>query len=224
MPASVIIGRPAQYARSLRHAALVRSLLAVVAIVVGAVAVVAGIMHGFNLALLLPGLCLAAGGYFFYVKAYSSIKRTSAGIRAEDRVARVLNQAGAYHVAHGALLGAGGDADHIILGPSAVVVETKHGRGNVRYEQGHVIAGVRRIPKDPVGQVRRQAAALSRLTACHVTAIICIPDMTNSPIIIGSHHNQVTICSLADLAHLVKISSVHLSPEQSEKIVSHLKF
>jgi hypothetical protein len=102
-------------------------------------------------------------------------------------------------VLHSVDLSAGGDADHIVLGPMCAVVETKYAKGVVKPVKGGLTASGKRIPRDPVSQARRQAAALRRVSGVWTEAVVCVTGMTNKPFVEGG----VTVCSLDDLPRIV---------------------
>ena len=108
-------------------------------------------------------------------------KRYAIGGKSERVVAGAIRRADPVAVVHGALLGAGGDADHVVLGPAVAVVETKTGFGKVLEVDGGLQAGRRRIPKDPVAQVERQAHALGRLLGIEASSVVCVTKMVNRP-------------------------------------------
>jgi hypothetical protein len=135
------------------------------------------------------------GAGLFTREAWGRAQRASVGATSEERVAVVLERTGAAVVMHGVLLGAGGDADHVVLGPVAAVVETKTGRGQVSVAGDEITAGRRTIPGAPLRQARRQARALKERTGWFTEAVVCIPDMVNGPVRTGNG----VVCSLADL-------------------------
>jgi hypothetical protein len=120
-------------------------------------------------------------------------------MRSERRVGRVLEACGATLVAHGAMLGAGGDADHLVAGPGLVVVETKTGRGQVTATEAGLRVRGRQMPGDPVAQALRQAEALGRLAGVRAAAVVCVTDMEQGPFI----RRGVTVRSLRDLPRVV---------------------
>lgn len=148
------------------------------------------------------------------------IRRSKAaiGARSERRVAREIEHLGCSAVIHGALLGAGGDADHIVVGPALAVIETKTGRGNVAWSDGRLLAGRRAIPGNPVAQVRRQAAALGRRAGVRPMAVVCVPDMEGRPFMV----DEVTVCSLASLSAVLRAAPTVLDPSGAERVVAAL--
>lgn len=156
---------------------------------------------------LIPAV-LAAGAGIKAHAVWGAVGRALVGRRSERRVARAIGRCGATAVVHGALIGAGGDADHIVLGPSVALVETKTGGGVVHVDgNGRLVtlhsgprgAHRRTIPGDPLGQAKRQADQLSRLARHPAHAVVCIPDMTNAPFRAG----LVVVTSLRDLPKLL---------------------
>jgi flagellin-like protein len=215
---TVVLGSPGAHARSLAFKALGRAALLsalIVALVVagfalGALSVFAsdrGVSEVVGALLLLAAVVVG----FSVSNSWASMRKAEIGWRSEKRVASVLDRCGAAAVVHGALLGAGGDVDHMVLGPVAVAVETKTGGGRVRIEHGRVVAGRRTVPGDPVAQARRQAVALGRALGVRTSAVVCLPDMSNRPFKSG----DVAVCSLNDLAAVIAAQPHQLSPDQA---------
>ena len=127
--------------------------------------------------------------------------RATRGAASEVTVGRVLERSRLGVVLHGVDLNAGGDADHVLIGDVAVVIETKTGRGEVRYSpRDGMTAGTHRIPGDPVRQAQRQAAALHRRIGVWTTAIVCVTDMTNAPF----REGETIVLSRDDLVSAIK--------------------
>jgi hypothetical protein len=137
--------------------------------------------------------------YCGYKSGRHAYGRASIGASSERRVAKHLAASGVSVVLNGAMIGAGGDADHIVLGPSLLVVETKTGYGAVRYASSTLYAGSRAIPGDPVAQVNRQARTLGRQLGSYINAVVCVVDMVGPPFTVG----RTTICSLGDLIPVI---------------------
>jgi len=144
--------------------------------------------------------------------------RLSAGASAEKAVAKCLSSQRIKHVLHSVDLSAGGDADHIILGPVCAVIETKYAKGNVASVQGGLTAAGRRLPRDPVAQARRQAAALRRVSGVWSEAVVCMTGMTNRPFKDG----DVVVCSLKDLPGVIDSLSRPLSGNEADRVASLL--
>ncbi len=91
--------------------------------------------------------------------ATSMIERIEQGRAAEVAVARRLRRLGpSYRVIHDLVLPTGGDADHIVVGPSGVfVIETKSYNGKVRLLGDSIAIDGFRPRRDPISQVRRVA-------------------------------------------------------------------
>lgn len=203
-------GVPSAYARTLaaRHRTHV----------VGASLVAIGlVLAGVSLHALL-WIVLPVAGLFYYVQGErQQLAKASVGVRSEVRVARVLGNRDYEAVMHGMLLGAGGDCDHVVAGPVLCAIETKTGHGTVSYRDGVMTASGRRIPKDPVAQVVRQARALHRLTAHPVFAVVCVVDMTNGPFLANFESTSVVVCSLAALTSVIEQSPRVLGPGEATR-------
>jgi hypothetical protein len=143
-----------------------------------------------------------------------SSKRAMRGAQSERTVGRTLERAKLGHVLHGLDLGAGGDADHMLIGHVLAVIETKTGRGEVRYKDGSMSAGSRTIPGDPVRQAQRQAAASRRHTGLWTNAIVCVPGMTNHPFRAGD--GETIVCSEQDLAAVLRSLPQRLSATEAD--------
>jgi len=144
--------------------------------------------------------------------------RLSAGASAEKAVAESLASLRIKHVLHSVDLSAGGDADHIILGPVCAVIETKYAKGNVTSVPGGLAASGRKLPRDPVSQARRQAAALRRVSGVWSEAVVCMTGMTNKPFKDG----DVIVCSLKDLPGVIDTLSRPLSGGDADRVASLL--
>jgi hypothetical protein len=189
-----VYGTPARHARRLRWQAQLQTLGAASIAAAGVLALLTGTVLPAPAA----AACIVGGGAF----AQPSRRRwlqAAAGIRSEDRVARILSRSGAVAVVHGAdLAPAGrsrGDVDHVVLGPVAAAVETKTGQGKVRVRGEQLQVGRRTLPGRPLHQARIHARQLERHTGTSATAVLCVVDMVGRPVTVG----DVTVCSLADL-------------------------
>jgi len=191
----LVRGVPAVHARRLARRALSR--LAVLGGVVVLVALLGWLSAGTSLfapvaVVGLPVALVAALGVRRFNVEYL---KASTGVRAEDRVARVLGRSSLAAVVHGALLDRG-DVDHVVLGPPLAVIETKHGRGPVSFDRdGMLRVGGRRLPRDPVAQARANASRLSGRLNRPVDAVVVVVDST-SP---ASRRDGVWVCSLGEL-------------------------
>jgi hypothetical protein len=183
----LVLGTTAVYARTLASRALTR-----IVAIFGALLMLVGLTLMIALhrnALLLPylvlavpaGLVLAAGLQRFNVE----YQKARAGIRAEARTARRLNQCGVHAVVHGVLLGHG-DIDHVVLGPCIAAVETKHGRGVLSVDSsGVLLVAGRRLKRDPIAQSRQAAERLTRHLGRRAYAVVVIVDAEGAPVKIG---------------------------------------
>jgi hypothetical protein len=144
--------------------------------------------------------------------------RASVGGHNEARVAKVLNTLGAGGVINSALLGAGGDADHVLVGPWLAVIETKTGYGPVTAVGSTLVAGERTIPGDPVSQAKRQAAAVGRASKQYCDAVVCISDATTPTFV----DRGVTVCSLDALPEVIKSLRRRLDPSEAHHILDDL--
>lgn len=166
-------------------------------------------------------ILLAFVAVFCYMRLRSlsaRVGRMAAGASAEKDVAKVLSRAGIRHVLHSVDLSAGGDADHVLLGPVCAVVETKYAKGEVKTVSGGLSASGRKLPRNPVSQVRRQAAALRKVSGVWTEAIVCVTGMTNKPF----KENDVTICSLGDLYAVISSLPKTLSTPDADRVAARL--
>jgi hypothetical protein len=190
-------GSPGSHAVSMARTAMLRAGVFTGGVLAAGLAAV-GTATVDGVPLLIPGACAGAGlAAAVHVRAtWRKAERAFVGAKSERLVGAAIVKAEPDVVIHGAMLGVGGDCDHVVLGPVVVAVETKTGYGNVRVgADGALYAGSRRIPGDPLAQVRRQAGALARRVSLQAESVVCIPKMTNRPFT----HGGVTVCSAADL-------------------------
>lgn len=138
---------------------------------------------------------------------WGAAKAASVGAASERRVARELRALKPVALLHSVDLRAGGDADHLLLGPWVATVETKTGAGLVRYTDGKLYVGNRPLKGDPLAQCRRQARAARDEVGSFCDAIVCVVDMENRPFT----QNHVTVCSLRDLPGVVRSLATRVS-------------
>jgi hypothetical protein len=210
-----VSGTPGAHASALGRQHLLRSAAGAAAAIAGCLA---AFLVGVNVGALFP-LLAAAGAAAYANHCWQNAQRAWVGARSEKRVAKVVNDLGARTVVHGALLGAGGDADHLVVGPILAVIETKTGRGKVKTRNGHLTVGGRQMPGDPIEQARRQAAAASKRARRNATPIVCVVDMTGRPMSIAG----VTVCSLGDLPKVLKGLPRPVDPPAHDRLISSLK-
>ncbi len=217
-----VYGKPALHAKNLYRVASLRAIAAwsIAVLVMVSINELGGIESftkrggsSFSITLLIIFAIVAVN---IARKAHVNAHKAKAGIDAENQVAKALRNVPAAAVIHGALLGKGGDADHIVLGPMAALIETKHGRGEVSVNASQVFAGRKKLPKDPIGQANRQAAALrKKIKGRYVQSILCVTQMSNSPF----QHNGVIVCSIKDLPSVLRTVQNHdISAEEANKI------
>jgi hypothetical protein len=218
--ATLELGRPADHARGLARAALLRA--GTLSAVAGAIAALAAhLLAPDELAALRPALVAAVAAASLMFRAVGGpFYRARAGIRSEVRVARALRRCNAAAVVHGALLGArGGDADHIVLGSICALVETKTGRGRVTVTaSGRVRAGGRWMPKAPVTQATRQAEKVSRATGLACTPIVCVVDMQGRP----QHVGAAIVCSVSHLPEVLASLPAVVGPHGARSLAKRL--
>lgn len=162
---------------------------------------------------------LAVVGGLSAKSMWRSVSRAERGAGSERRVATILERLKLGTVLHNVDLSSGGDADHVIVYDALVVVETKTGRGEVRYTPGALYAGSHRVPGDPVRQANRQAAAVRRLTGVWTTAVVCVPDMTNAPF----RHDETIICSALSLPGVLKSLPRRLDEDTKARVEAALR-
>jgi hypothetical protein len=136
------------------------------------------------------------------------------GANNESRVARVLSKMNTDYLINSAMLGAGGDADHVLLGPCLAVIETKSGHGPLIVRAHSLISGTKVIPGDPVSQVKRQAAALGKIAGTYCDAIVCVADTTTPPQI----DRGVILCSLSQLQGVIAALPERLSHQAAANL------
>lgn len=162
-------------------------------------------------------------GSFIARYAWGRAARAKAGARSEQRVAKVLARLAPAAVVHGADLGSGGDADHVVLGPVCAVIETKTGRGafarkSIPGKPATVTVGAKTLPRDPVRQAQNQARLLRKLSGQYVAAVVCVVDMTNGPLQL----ENAWVCSLADLPQVLRQLPRQLTVPQAQALADQL--
>lgn len=217
------IGRPGAYVLSLAR----RAMLGAVAFAAAAAAALVGfamlgpdrLFDGGPAGMAAAALLAAAAvGGWAARQQFDRFEKAWVGARSERRTAEALRRAPAHAVVHGAMLGAGGDADHVVVGPCLCVVETKSGAGRVRVEGGKLIAGRRQMRGDPVAQVLRQAAALRRVAGLTVESVVCVSDMTSPPFTVRG----VWVCAPRDIAAVVSGLPARLGRDSALSLAAHL--
>jgi hypothetical protein len=191
-----VFGSPGAYALVLARKAMLRAAAATGGVLAATLAT-AWVLTATDLPLwaaAFPATAAFAAGVVVR-GAWGRAEKAFVGARSEKIVAKALLAATPDVVVHGALLGAGGDCDHAVLGPVVAVVETKTGSGKVSLDKNGLRAGRRVIMGDPLAQVRRQAAALGKKAGLWTEAVVCITEMENAPFVA----NGVTVCSPRDL-------------------------
>jgi hypothetical protein len=217
-PTTTIYGHPGGYARHLARRAFMRCAIGIAGIV--GVIWAFWALRGFStppreeLPLLICTITALAICYIGTRLGFTQYGKAAVGAQSESRVGRVLARSGAAVVLNGSMIGGGGDADHIVLGPPLVVIETKTGYGNVYTRGNELHAGKRRIPGDPIAQVLRQARTLSRQVNTRVTCVVCVVDMVGPPFV----SRQVTVCSLADLTNVMSSAPQALTGAQARAL------
>lgn len=207
-----VVGRPGGHAGRLARQRFARAAL------FAAVAAAAVWLGWAVSSLRWPALVVAVAAASATRTWWGRCRQAAVGADAERRVGRVLARSGARAVLHSVMLGAGGDADHLLVGPQLVAVETKYGRGRPRYRDGVFTVGGRRLPRDPVLQVRRQAAAVFARTGVRCDAIVCVSQMTGKPFKVG----DVVVCSLRSLAKMLDGVPPRLSDAEARRVVGQL--
>lgn len=184
----------------------------------GAASAAAGILLApslWLLWLLLAAVALAAAWHF-----YNQYTKARIGYRSEKSTAKKLQNSNSCQVLiNSCMLGAGGDADHVALGPGAVVIETKTGFGQLRVSQGRVYSGKRLVGKNEIEQVTRQARALERILNVPVTKVVCVADARGNI----QRTGDVIVCNARDLPAVVSTAPTVLSardlPAAVEKVL-----
>lgn len=194
-------------ARSASHMRLFYLAAAAVGVYLGTRAVSPKPVRITDAPLLAAAALLLLYSLFQASKEHAATTKARVGATNESRVARVLSKMGPTYLINSAMLGAGGDADHVLIGPCLAVVETKSGHGPLSVRGRSLVVGARPIPGDPVAQAKRQAAAMSKLAGVYCDAIVCVADTTTPPQI----DRGVTICSLAQLQGVVSALPTRVS-------------
>ena len=219
-------GRPAAFARRLRTAAVLRGAAACFTVVaLGGLWFLLRSDMSLLLLVVLPAGVAAA--LMVLRSARAAYGRLSAGITAERQVARVLRRMRPGLLAHGVVFdGAGGDADHVVVGPYLAVVETKYGNGPWVRSGNSVRVGRNRLRRDPCRQAAGQAAALRRTVGktgntrgVWVDAVVCVPGLTDRPF----QDAGAWVCSARDLRGVLDSLPRRLTPAETRNMVEVLR-
>lgn len=135
------------------------------------------------------------------------------GARGEERVAGVLGGLPeTYHVFHDYVAG-GEHVDHVVVGPAGVFsVETKSWRGDVAFEDGHILVNGALPSRDPLSQARREAeqvrTKLKRLGfVMSVVPVVCFASDT--------FHVGAAVCGAVQVMNAAAIRDWLLSQPES---------
>lgn len=171
--------------------------------------------------LLLILLCAATMGWM--VRGEQSMHRYLKGAEGEEEVARLLSLLPSdFAVFHGlrlpGLRGGARDFDHIVVGPSGVIViETKNWRDRVRLEGQELHVGDWVPDRPPLEQLRGDAVLLEHFLRdetgadVEIQAILCFVSNRFGPGIEGAA--GVTICNADQLLRVVRESSSSPLPQ-----------
>jgi hypothetical protein len=132
--------------------------------------------------------------------------RAHAGARGEERVAAHLSGLRVEAVVFDLPLRRG-DADILVLGPMAAVVEVKHARGRVRTRRdGSVAVSGRSLPGRPLRQAVAAAASVAELVgpAIWVDAVVCVTGMIGRTRVWTEDGHEVYVCSARRLKRTLR--------------------
>jgi hypothetical protein len=222
MKRPIIIGIPgnrlAQLRRKELRSTLFHGLLTVILTATASVVFIQ-ISGIFGLIAALAGIVGAVIEGWRATQSQNKLARLDAGWRAERKVGKLLHKTPLDVVAHGVLIGKTGDSDHVILGPCAAVIETKHGHGLVEISNGLLAVRGRRMPRDPLAQASRQAEQIERRLKVSTTPILCVVEMSNRPFVF----NGVIVCSAADLKSVIATLPNVISSDNATKLSNLLR-
>ena len=200
----IITGKPGSHASKLARRAFYKRSIASLAVIlftaIAAILLFTTNKKPFYVAAIVGSALGILTAAKFYKDSDSKYHKARVGAKAEREVAGILAKSNIAELANGMLLGTGGDADHIVLGPGAAVVETKAGNGKVTYEGGVFKVGRKTLHRNAVSQARNQARVLGELTGVWVTAIVCVPGMTNETFIAEG----VIVCGAYELPKAIR--------------------
>lgn len=146
-------------------------------------------------------------------------QRRAIGAASERRVAKTLSNSNLGHVFNSVVLGAGGDADHVVVGAILATIETKTGRGRVYADKTGMTVGTRKVVGNPVQQANRQAHALRKIAGTWVTAVVCVVDMSNQPFNVEG----TIVCAERDLISVLNQVQPTLTAHQRETVVAAIR-
>lgn len=119
-------------------------------------------------------LALFAATTIFAQVRIPVLRRQWRGLRAELVVGRRLDQSAAGIVAHAVPIRGIGDADHLVLGPGAVLVETKAAGGVVSTDGRQILLNGRPMRTQAATQAARAAQRTSSLLGVTVQPVVCL--------------------------------------------------
>ena len=154
----------------------------------------------------LPAIALIIVAFRLSRRLVDQEARAHAGADGEALVAAHLPRVRAEAVLFDVPLGRG-DADVIVLGPMAAVVEVKRASGRVRtHRDGSLTVGGSTLPGRPLTQAIGAAAAAARLIgpAVWVEPIVCVTGMAGRPRTWHRDGQEVVLCSPRQLRRTLR--------------------
>lgn len=151
-----------------------------------------------------------------------ALQRLEAQIRAERRVGQLLRGSGAQVVAHGVRVGPNDHVDHVLLGPYAVVVETRPGRGTISAgeptgeQDALVLLDGRPLPDAPSRRAVRGAAAIAATLGVPAIPVVCITDASGGPARVG----RTMVCNAEQLRLVLRSAPAVLAGRDVDELAS----
>ena len=158
---------------------------------------------------------IAIGSYLGYrvKKDYESFVRFIAGVKAEAEVSKEIRKLKPELLANGLVIDKIGDCDHLVMDGYIALVETKRGYGYVELIDGALYINKKRMPRNPIAQIEKQAKMLSREFGVELEKIICITGAKNT-----FRHGSIVITGLEGLNQVISNSKHRITPQKAEQI------
>lgn len=150
----------------------------------------------------------------------AALQRLDEQVRAERRVGQLLRSCGAQAVVHGAQVGPRDHVDHVLLGPYAVVVETRPGRGTIGVGEATseqdvaILLDGRPLEGAPSRRAVRGAAAVAAAHDVPAIPVVCITDASGGPTRIG----RTMVCNAEQLRLVLRNAPAVLAGSHADEL------
>lgn len=212
-----VIGTPAVHARALRREERRKATLALGGGLMAAGLALLALQATHSLAVAAIPAAASVVAFLALSGVQTRMGRLSAGIGAEDLVARKLAKAPVAFVVHNATFGAG-DIDHVVVGPALVAIETKYGRGEMGAKSGKLTVGGKLLPRDALSQARSNAQRVSKALGTPCTPVVVVSQGTGPVLRIDG----VLVCSADQLVSVLDSCPSVVAPIAAASLAARL--